>query len=91
MHTLQYQHLIPAQKEKRRHPGHNTRPHAWLPPSILSMDAWMTSQLNVAFDSQATLIIDVPGSSLTSYQWVFVQPGADRRVVDWCRNYMSVL
>ena len=28
--------------------GHNTRPHAQLPPSFLGMDAWMTSQLNLA-------------------------------------------
>ena len=29
-------------------PRHNTRPRARLPPSFLGMDAWMTSQLNVA-------------------------------------------
>ena len=22
------------------------------------------------------------------YQWVLVQPGIDRRPVNWCRNYM---
>ena len=31
----------------RGHPEQNTRPHARLPPSLLGMDAWMTSQLNV--------------------------------------------
>ena len=29
-------------------PGHNTRPHAWSPPSFLGMNAWMTSKLNAA-------------------------------------------
>ena len=29
-------------------PGHNTQPHAQLPPSFLVTDAWMISQLNVA-------------------------------------------
>ena len=28
--------------------GHNTRPDTRLPPIFLGMDAWMTSQLNVA-------------------------------------------
>ena len=69
-----------------RQPVHNTRPNAWLPASGLDMDAWMTSQLNVAFDSQAKWVIDVPGLFLTGYPWVFVQPGTGRRVVDWCRN-----
>ena len=32
----------------RGQPGHSTRPHARLPPSFLGMDAWMTSQLDVA-------------------------------------------
>ena len=28
--------------------GHNTQPDTQLPPSFLGMDAWMTSQLNLA-------------------------------------------
>ena len=28
---------------------------------------------------------------LTSYSWVFVQPGTGRRPVDWCRDIMFVL
>ena len=32
----------------RGQPGHNKRPHARLLPSFLGMEAWMTSQLNVA-------------------------------------------
>ena len=57
----------------RGKPGHNTRPHAWLPPSFLGMDARITStwQLNVA------LIRKLRGSLIyfayvfTCYQWVF--------------------
>ena len=31
--------------------------------------------------------IDLPGVfSLTCYPWTYVQPVADRRPVDWCRN-----
>ena len=29
--------------------GHNKRPHDRMPTSFLGMDAWMTSQLDVAF------------------------------------------
>ena len=32
----------------RGQPGHKTRPHAWSPPSVQGMGAWMTSKLNVA-------------------------------------------
>ena len=32
--------------------GHNTRPYARLPSRILGMDAWTTSQLNVALVSK---------------------------------------
>ena len=32
----------------RGQPGNNARPHVRSPPSFLGMDAWMTSQLNVA-------------------------------------------
>ena len=43
------------------------------------------------FDSNVTCIIDVLGLFLACYQWAIVQIGIDRRPVDWCRNYMSVL
>ena len=36
----------------RGQPGHNTRPHTRLPPSFLGMDAWTTSQPNVALISK---------------------------------------
>ena len=36
-------------------PGHNTRLHARLSPSFLSMCAWMTLQLNVAFIRKGVL------------------------------------
>ena len=54
----------------RGQPEHNTRPHVRLPPSFLGMNAWMTSQLNVA------LIHKLRGSSiclayfLTCYPWM---------------------
>ena len=71
-------------------PGHNTLPHARLPPSYPGT-AWLTLQLNV------TLIRMQRGSFvclayfLTYHVWVYVQPDTDRRPVDWCSNYMSVL
>ena len=40
-------------------PGHNTRPHARLPPNFLGMDARMTLQLNV------TLIRKLRGSLMS--------------------------
>ena len=43
-------------------PGHNTRPHAQLPPNFTDMDAWMTSLFTErSFDSQATYVIDALG------------------------------
>ena len=61
-------------------PGHNTQPQAQLSPSFLGMDAWKTSQLNIA------LIHRLGGSLLrlaflAFYPWVFVQPGTGRRLV----------
>ena len=32
--------------------GQNTRPYAQLTPSFMSMDAWITSELNVAVVSK---------------------------------------
>ena len=67
----------------REKPGYITLPHARLPPSLLSTNAWMTSQLNV------TLIRKQRGSlmcldyCLTCYAWVFLQPGTGCRPVDW--------
>ena len=43
----------------RGQPRHNTRPHARSPP--LEMDAWVSLQLNVAFDLKAACVIDVLG------------------------------
>ena len=40
---LQCQHLIPALNA-----WVNTQQQTWLPPSFLGIDAWMTSQLNIA-------------------------------------------
>ena len=62
-----------------------------LPPIFLAMDAWMTSQLNVA------LICKLSGSLMslacfwTCYPVMFVQPCTSRCLVNWCRNEMSVL
>ena len=44
-------------------PGHNIQLHARLAtmPSFLAIDAWMTSQLNVAFITQVMWVIDVLG------------------------------
>ena len=36
----------------RGQPGHNTRPHIRLQSSLLDIDAWMTSQLNVGLISK---------------------------------------
>ena len=59
LHMLQCRHLIPALKMCRQ-PGHNTRPHARLPPSFLGMDYLTTER---SFDSQATWVIDLLGLS----------------------------
>ena len=77
----------------REQPGQNTRPHAWLPPSFLGMDATTCSYLTTddSFDSQAAWVNDVRGLFLTWYTWEFVQPGTGRRPVDWCRNQIFVL
>ena len=73
-------------------PGHNKRPHARLPPSFLGLDAWMTSQLNVALirKLRVSLMCLAYFFYLLSI-WVFVQPLTGRRPIDWCRNLMSVL
>ena len=42
----------------RGNPGHNTRPHARLPPSFLGMDDLTT---DCSFDSQAKCVIGVLG------------------------------
>ena len=64
----------------RGEPGHNTQPHTRLPPSFLDIDAWMTSQMNVA------LFRKLHGSLMClPYFWkyyscVFVQRGTGRCV-----------
>ena len=60
--------------------GHNTRPLARLPLSFLGMDDLIYER---SFDSQATWFIGVLGLFLT---WAIVEPGTDRRSVDWCRD-----
>ena len=64
-------------------PVHNTLLHARLPLSSLGMDDFTTE---CSFDSQAMCAIDVLGSFLTCYPWVFVQPGTGRCPVDCCWN-----
>ena len=54
------------------------------------MDAWMTSQRKVVLIRKRALLMCL-AYSLTCNPWVFVQPGIDRRPVDRCRNYMTVL
>ena len=68
-----------------RHDQSMTQPHNRLPPSFLCMDAWMTSQLNVALNCKLHGSLMCLAYFLTCYLWVFVQP------VDWCRNQISVL
>ena len=67
-------------------PGHNTQLHSQLPPSFLGMDAFMTSQLNVALKSKLRGSLMCLAYLLTCYPLVFVQPGISRRPVDWCRD-----
>ena len=51
-------------------PGHNTQPHARLPPGFLGKGAWMALQLNVALiQDQATR--SCLAYVLTCYLWVF--------------------
>ena len=64
--------------------GHNTRPYAQLPPSFMSMDAWITSELNVALMSKQRY--DVLGVFKYMFPMGVVQSGTGRRPVDWCRN-----
>ena len=86
--AIKCQHLIPALNAQQ--PGqYNTQPHTWLPPSFLGMDAYITSQLNVA------LICKLHGPLMclahvfdmlsihVIHPWVFVQPGTGRPPVDW--------
>ena len=54
--------------------------------SFLATDAWMTSQLNVALTRKLCVSLMYLASSLTYTPFVIVQPGTDRRPVDWCRN-----
>ena len=49
----------------RGQPRYNIRPHACLPPSLLAINAWMTSQLTVALNHKATWVIDAYGLFLT--------------------------
>ena len=63
--------------------GHNTRPHTRLPITFFGMDAWVTSQLNVALMCK---LRESLAYFLTCYPWVFVQPGIGRCPVDWCRE-----
>ena len=66
-------------------PG-NIRPHAWLPHSILSMDVWATSQLNVALIRKLRGSLICMSCFLTCHLLLCVQPSTGRRPVDWCRS-----
>ena len=64
----------------REQSGHDTRPHAWLPHSFLGMDAWMTSQLNVAMFRKLRWSLKCLAYLLKCYQRVFYnQALADHR------------
>ena len=54
---------------------------------------WMTSKLNVALIRKLLVLGSLMCLAyfLTCDLWLFVQPGTDRRPVDWCRNQMSAL
>ena len=67
-------------------PGHNTRPHVWLPPPLQGMDAWMISQMVVALIRKLLRSLMSLAYLLACYLCVFVQPGIGRRLVDWFRN-----
>ena len=69
----------------RGQPRDNARPHARLPPSFLGIDDLSNER---SFASQATRAIDVQGVQylLICFPWASVEPGADGRPVDCCRN-----
>ena len=67
-------------------PGHNTRPHARLPQRFLCIDAWMTSQMNVALIHKLLGSLMCLAYFLTCYIWVIEQPVTDKRPVDGCMN-----
>ena len=75
----------------RGQPVHTTRPHARLPTSSLGMDAWMTSQLNVALFCKLGVSFTCSAYLLICYPWVYVQKGYDTRPIYFWRNYLSVL
>ena len=75
----------------RGQPEHDTRPHASLSHSFLDMDAWMTSQLNVALIRKLRGSLVCLAYFLTFYPYVFATPGTSRRPVDWCNILMCVL
>ena len=60
-------------------------------PSFMGMDAWMTPQLNIALIRKLRGTLMCLAYFLTCYPWVFVQPGIDRRPVNWCSKLMPVL
>ena len=72
---IQCRYLIPAPNAWAAE--HNKRPHARLPPSFLGMDAWMTSQLNVALIHKLRASLMCLVYFLTYHLWVFVQPGSN--------------
>ena len=89
---VQWRHLNPALNAWSSR--HNTRPHSRLPPNFLGTNAWITSQLKVAFICKlrgSLMCLAYFLNFLTCYQMVFVQLGTGRRPVDWCRDLMSVL
>ena len=63
--------------------GHNTQPHALLPPSVLGMDTLITSQLNVALIRKihVRVLFMCLAYLLTYYPWLFVWPGTCRSTV----------
>ena len=64
----------------RKQSGHNTRPQARLPHRFLSMDAWMTSQLNVALFRKLRGSFICLAYFLTCYPRVFYRQAlADHR------------
>ena len=89
---VQCRHLIPALNAWATRAKYTTAcPIATLSQSWMHecMDDLTTER---GVDLQATWVIDVLDSVFfTCYIWVIAQPGTSRRLVDWCRNYMSVL
>ena len=89
MYILQCRHLISALNALAARANHTTaHPIAIQFPGHRCMEDITNTP---SFDSQATLVMDVPGYHFICYTWMFVLVGTARRPVEWCRNLISEL